>query len=717
MRVMKTLVVLALLGGLGWYRITDAQVKPADSNPPANAAAADEPTKRLEDIFAVISDGRAMTATKTERLVRLSPSALTVITRRQIEEMGAHSLAEVLRLVPGLNFRMTPMGNFYGIRSFGSSPFSTRILLLVDGFPFNSPDKGGLSGHPGFDDFFPLEQIRRIEIVKGPGSVLYGQNAFEGVINIITRDPEESARAEVDFFGGARGRSRISVTTGGKRGNFGYTFTGKFNREEGPLEYQRRDGVKIRGGDAYFRSAYKGFELTYLLHRDTYDSFNFAGERTAEPEQTLHMLTLSYARQLNPAWSYRARMLYNRRDGTTCAACHDPRGNGTLINGAAANVSAEHETNQRAWANFQLNFTPVGSRHNVIFGVEHQLDRVTKNIVQRTDHERAINTTGAFVQDEIALSRNLIATLGVRLDENERTGSAASPTASLVYQPRGNLIFRALFGRAFREPTWNEFFINQRFLPQLIPIGASMVELRRVGNPNLKPEKINTAELGFEYFINRKYSLKADTYYSYVQDYIQSEDFNTLAGLGPFTLPRPAAIGPGPAALLAVAFNRKSPINSAGGEIEFRFRPIPQISGIGGYAYQAVNTNPRTDSQNAYAPAHKFTLILDAEPLRRLHANFNMNTSSSFTSSIPGLTSGQSSVAPEGILFGSRTGRGYALANLALSYQVLTRSEHQLRVMYSIDNIFNQKPQLNPLPAVNTGLRGTEHSVGVNFRF
>ncbi len=687
----------------------------AQNEPPFHSSSKQEKSRGLEDISAAVSDGRAAAPSKTERLAKLSPSALTIVTRKQIEEMGARSLAEVLRLVPGINYRVTPMGIFYGIRSFGSTPFSSRVLLLVDGFPFNSPDKGGLSGHPGFDDFFPVEQIRRIEIVKGPATVLYGQNAFQGIINIITRDPEEADQTVLDFLGGARATSRVSVTSGGKAKDRSYTLTGKLNRREGLLEYQK--DVRLLSGDAYMRANYKGLETTYLLHRDTYSPFPLAGGQSLPTQQNLHMLNLSYGGQLSRSWSFRVRALYNRRDGTTCANCHDFRASGTFRNDLPADLSSERETNQRTWFNLQFGYSPAKSRHNLILGTQYQLDNVHKEVVQRLDRERGLQVRGLFVQDEISLRPNLIATLGTRIDNHKLTGTSASPTAALAYQARSDFIVRALFGRAYREPTWNEFFINQRFLPQLIGSGAGLLELRRVGNPQLKPEKVNTGELGVEYYLRRNLSVKADGFFSAVQDYIEAEAFSARVGFGVATPPRPAVIGPGAAALLALAANRKEVIRTAGGEIEVQFRPWQRLHGVAGYAYQTLNLNPATDVQNAYAPSHKITVVVDTEPLQKLHVNFNMNSSSSFTASTPGLTMGLSPLAPDGELFGRRIGQGYALGNVHFSYDLPTRRDGVLRLSFLVNNVFGQRVQLNPISGVDTGLRGTELFFGANFKF
>src|SRR6185503_2640977 len=106
----------------------------------------------LEDIFNLVSEGKVITATRTERLLKTAPQAVTVITRQQIKEMGASTIGEALRFVPGVNARITPMGGVLGIRSLGPSPFTERVLLLIDGTPYNSPDKGGLPGHPAYED-------------------------------------------------------------------------------------------------------------------------------------------------------------------------------------------------------------------------------------------------------------------------------------------------------------------------------------------------------------------------------------------------------------------------------------------------------------------------------------------------------------------------------------------------------------------------------------
>src|SRR5260221_12515997 len=92
------------------------------------------------------------------------------------------------------------------IQGFGENPFSSRLLLLIDGAPTNSGDTGGFPLSPGFD-YFPIQAIKRIEVVRGPGSSLYGENAFWGVINILTLSGDHLAGGPARRFGAGSRRT------------------------------------------------------------------------------------------------------------------------------------------------------------------------------------------------------------------------------------------------------------------------------------------------------------------------------------------------------------------------------------------------------------------------------------------------------------------------------------------------------------------------------
>lgn len=682
----------------------------------------------IEDIFAFISEAKVTTATRTERTLRTVPGSVSVVTRAQIEETGATTVGDVLRLVPGLNMRFTAMGSFVGVRSFGSTPFSERVLILIDGVPYNSPDKGGFAGHPAFEDFFPVEHIERIEVVKGPGSALYGQNALQGVINIITRSGSTLGGGEVDFLGGERDTAAIRLTQGGTRGDFQWAFTGKGKQQQGPLEFART--TDFRTGDFYFKTSYKGFGASYLFHRDTFDTFSYAEGTPTPPqslptEQNLNLLNLSYNTRIAESLTANVKFLYNRRDGSTCAACHDPEGNGTpLPSGELASpgfIEGHHEVNQRAWLDFQFNFAPAESIHNVTFGGTYQYDRTSKEIVVRRDADPDVTNVAGFVQDEIALAGgNVITTLGARVDQNEYTDTSVSPSASVVYLPTPTLTFRAQGGRAFRQPTWNDLFIDQMFLPRRQPtIAGAPTEFRRLGLPELDTEKVDTIQGGFEWFVAPNAAIKFDAFYSKYRDLIETTNFNPF-GFPPFLgLPqRPPVLGPGGATFLAVAENRESDIDVKGIELEVSARSGDRFSFVGSYAYQTDDTDPATDAQAAYAPEHKATAIVNFRPIPRLGINFNMNTWSSFNASRAGLTQGLIDDFPGGVVFGEKVGEPYTIAHLRASFDLWRASqERRFGVAVQLRNVFDETIQMSPTGGVDTSLFGRELFFRVYYHF
>ena len=106
---------------------------------------------------------------KIEQPISKVPNSVTVITAQQIRESGARTIPELLRLVAGVNIRWNPMVQTIDIRGFGTNPFTSRVLLMIDGVPYNAWDKGGFPQHPSLD-FFVLQNVKRIEVVRGPGS-------------------------------------------------------------------------------------------------------------------------------------------------------------------------------------------------------------------------------------------------------------------------------------------------------------------------------------------------------------------------------------------------------------------------------------------------------------------------------------------------------------------------------------------------------------------
>jgi outer membrane receptor for ferrienterochelin and colicins len=682
----------------------------------------------VEDIFNLVREGKVVTSTKTERLLKTVPHAVTVITRKQIEESGVTSLAEALRFVPGVNSRITPMGSQIGIRSFGSTPFSERVLFLIDGTPYNSPDKGGYPGHPAYEDFFPLEAVKRIEIIKGPGSALFGQNAFFGIINIIT--DQFRGLNHVIANGGSRNTGAGLVRGGGDTGDWTYTYLGKYKQQEGPMRFLqitnpnagagkfpippdlKSGATDVKSGDIYAKLASRSLAFSYLFHRDETGSFTWNKPRTAADfavspdccstfptEQTLQFFDASYNHKFSNDSSWRMKAFYNRRNGNTCENCHNNIAGSSLLN--------EQETNQRFFVNTQYDL--LAASHKIIFGADFQFDKTQKNIAQRPDRDPTIRNVAGYTQDEITLADGrFIATLGVRVDRNEITKTAVSPSASAVFLPGEKFIIRTLYGRAFRQPTWNDLFIETNYSP-VSPnpkefFGTGIREFRQEGNPNVDTEQIDTFEAGVEYFFDPTISAKVDTYFNHVKDLIEAYDFQQ----------NPPGLCSPPCFFAQTKNLRNRDLNSRGFEIELRFKPASAFSAIVGYALQkndfdAVPT--RVDLVQAYSPEHKITATVDVRPVESLLFNLSLNHWSKYDTRT--FLSGDRCLACSNT---DEIGQPYTYANFR-SVLTVPLGSNKLDFGFTIKNLFDEKLQLSHAFRVNAALFGREYFGTVQYEF
>jgi iron complex outermembrane receptor protein len=680
----------------------------------------------VEDIFNLVREGKVVTSTKTERLLRTAPHAVSVITRKQIEESGATSLSEALRFVPGVNSRMTPMGSQIGIRSFGSTPFSERVLFLIDGTPYNSPDKGGYPGHPAYEDFFPIEAIKRIEIIKGPGSALYGQNAFFGIINIITEQYREN---EVMGKGGSRSTGSAVVRGGGTSNDWNFTYLGKYKQQDGPMRFLQISDpnagagrfpippdisagrTDVKSGDIYAKIASKSLAFSYLFHRDETGSYTWNRPRspafgtltdccsTFPTEQTLQFFDASYTKKFSDESGWRVKAFYNRRNGNTCENCHNNIRGPSLLD--------EDETNQRFFINTQYDLAVAS--HKIIFGADFQFDKTEKNIALLANADPTINTVAGYVQDEISMADDrVIVTLGARIDHNDITDNAVSPSISGVFVPSEKVVIRTLYGRAFRQATWNDLFIQTNYDP-VSPNAAlfrgsipPLQSFTQRGNPDVDTEQMDTFELGAEYFFNPSNSVKADFFANHVEDLIEAYDFQRNVDCTP-------------ECFLAVTKNLSNrKLNSRGVEVEFRLKPAPIFSAIFGYAYQNNDfnfTGTGVDFVNAYSPESKVTAVFNLTPVEPLLFNLSLNYWSKYNS--------RTFFSDARCGFCTNTeeiGQPYTYANFRAAYTV-PLGDQRMRLGFTVKNLFDEDIQLSHAFRVDASLYGREYFGTVDFEF
>ncbi len=547
-------------------------------------------------------------ATKTELPISKAPGSVTVITARQIRESTARTIPDLLRLVGGVNVRWNPMVQTLDVRSFGQNPFTSRVLLLIDGVPYNSWNKGGFPQHPGFD-FFMLQNIKRLEIVRGPGSSLYGENAYWGVINIVTLSGEDLQGGKIEASGGDLLDQSVSAvygkTFGGSasggthKGSF--MVSGRLQRGQLPMGFWfEENDSEIEGSDIYLKGRIGGFEASYYRHQDDLEGYdnplgfvpgNF---RSAEEiSQTVDIFALKTRHQPKDGVSLSSDFSYAQRDGSRCSSCHaaaqNPAFSGTVDHG------------YQAIGDVRVGLTMIPS-HDILIGVEaRRVDTGdhTDQLLQPspgTDVVLAYSKVAAYAQDQISLAGDrLRLTVGARFDgSTDLFDSEVSPRVAAVYDVSDRVVLRAGWSTAFRFPNFNELYQDSWFLGADTGFFAFPLSIFEA-NPDLQPEEIRTFDLGGELRLSQSLKLKVDLFHSEVKNFV------VLAFRG-F---QPTRIR---------SENHPGEATITGGELELRWQAGKKLSGLFNWAYQDNDQgDTRIDSSGkpfefVYSPENKLNL-------------------------------------------------------------------------------------------------------------
>ncbi|HSP81283.1 MAG TPA: TonB-dependent receptor, partial [Myxococcaceae bacterium] len=469
----------------------------AASTPPAeqDSRPADaEPVTPSEDVGAVPYEERVVTASRRAQSSLEAPNATTVITAEDIRLSGATSLPELLRRVPGAEVMNLGVGSAnFSLRGFNQR-ISNKVLVLVDGRT-EYQDYLGITLWSSIP--VELEEIERIEVIRGPGSALYGANAMLGVVNIITREPGTGPRGRFQVFAGngnAAGGNFVSHGGSGGlryRASAGYSQADKWSRdfaEDRPdvalREPQRDTGLRSARGNlaAAWRSD-SGMELGVSGGINRYYTEIY-------PLGLLRNYYLdgvsAYAKADASVGPLKVKAFWNHLD-VDAGPQYDAVGQRSL----ATHVTS-HLFNGEVL--FSKSFELLGE-HQVNVGVEGRLKRVAWDYLGPLREELH---AAAFVQDEWRLSQPLRLVASYRVDRHPlldegRPGLAHSPRVSVLFQPFEGHALRASAASAFREPTFLESYTGLR-IPLPGVNGASALTL---GNRALRPERLLAFELGY----------------------------------------------------------------------------------------------------------------------------------------------------------------------------------------------------------------------------
>jgi len=618
-----------------------------------------------------------------------APGATTVITAEEIARSGSANVFELLRRVPGVDIRYTPMGGHIGIRTTGASPFSEEVLLLIDGTPYNSPDKGGFPGHPNYSGFFPMDRIARIEVIKGPISVVYGANAFGGIINIVTKRAADAVTEKIEgaAYGGSltsgeRNLLERSARVAFIEGGWDATFEGGAQDGDTPIQ---ANGDADQSREYVYGAVRRGAVWGSILHQQSrHGSMPFDATRTQVAENGVDIADVHFERSVS-GFALRGTASLNRYRGTTCAECHN---NLSLEpdNAVTNDVGGVREIDQRMRLALRVDRT-LTDRQDLSFGIEGARDRIDRDIVRLPGSPADRDSGGLFVQHEIRFgARPLHLITGLRVDAAQGFSTVASPRVALVAEAAKDVVLRGSWGRAYRTPTWNERYIDQRFLPE--PIAPNLIVTIH-GNPDLVRERVDSLESGVSWRVVPEAVLKLDLFYNRISDFIERASGSFVFGA--------------PSEIRQVYVNRAGDFSIRGFEVTAITKPARTLSVTAGFAYRAVTLDPE-DPAAAYAPHGRTTLSVAWAPAPSWTLSADGSYSTGYTVS-----------APE--VFGQRPQDPYELVDAAVRYTLPSRG---VRTSFGIigRNLTDKHPfETLVAPQVDSSLRGRTLAVDVHVDF
>jgi outer membrane receptor for ferrienterochelin and colicins len=453
-------------------------------------------------------------ASKFEQKATEAPSSTTIITSDEIKRYGYRTLADILASVQGFYISYDRNYAFLGARGVNLGDFNSRILLLVNGHRVNNDLNDG-----GFIDtafILDVDLIDRVEIIRGPGSVLYGNNAFFGVINVITRQGKQVDGVEVSGAYGSFNAYSGRVTLGNQFTNgLQFLLSGTIYNSDGPdnlffKEYNtpaQNNGVAHKLDDDGFGSffgsiLYKDFTLEgAFINREKgnataqyFTTFDDSRLRTVDDRG---YGTLKYEHKFPDEVDVSADVYYDRSDFQ-------------IGYPEAPLFFEEQQSGEWAGGEVQVN-KKIWDRHVITIGAEYRDDfRQDRRVFEPdtgetfTDvHDRRQNF-GVFAQGDFTIVTNLHVNAGVRYDQYGDFNPSWSPRAALIYNPFRQSTFKFIYGTAFRDPNFLELS-DPRF-------------------QDIKPEKITSYEVVYEQGIKQNLRSSISGFYNSLDSLIDFEN-------------------------------------------------------------------------------------------------------------------------------------------------------------------------------------------------
>jgi iron complex outermembrane receptor protein len=620
-----------------------------------NPARADEPQPNQPSPEALkqlsleeLSQIEVTTPSKEPTKVSQTPAAIYVITGEDIRRSGATSIPEALRLAPGVEVARIDGNNWsIGIRGFGSD-LTRSVLVLIDGRTVYTPLFAGTNWDVQNTN---MDDIDRIEVIRGPGGTIWGPNAVNGVINIITKDAKDTKGMLVSAGGGNVEQGFLNFRYGGGNDkDFSYRIYGLgFTR--GPEEHT--DG---RNFDDW-REGQIGFRMDWAESRDTFTLEGDAYDEIAGKSVQATSYTSPYSQILDANALMSGENILGRWKRTIDA------GNDLQVQIYFDRVDRQTPNYIEDRDTFDIDFLQrlrLPARQELTYGLGARVDPVNDPVVvsglQFVPYKRTDYLGTAFLQDQIGLVEDRLSLiLGTKMLKTNFTSDVDfEPSIRLLWTPSEKQTIWAAFTHALRTPSDSEenFYLLGYIgnAPNGTPYFA-----RFNPNRNFLPEQMNGYELGYRNFLSKNIYVDVTGFYNHYHD-LFSEDIIGQPYLE--TNPLPVHI------LLPADFGNGLLGYTKGAEIAPEWSPKDFLRLRGSYSYLHMNIGKAPNSADVgsapgivgSSPQHQGSVQLSVDFAKRLQFDFDYRYVSALAAyAVPSYSTGDAR-------FGWRVSRQFELS-------------------------------------------------------
>lgn len=528
---------------------------------------------------------RISTASKYLQTSAEAAASVTILSGDEIRQLGYANLQEVLESVPGMYVSNDRNYPYLGTRGFSRpSDYNNRILVLIDGHTMNEQVWGGAP--VGSDLPINLDIVERVEVVRGPGSALYGTSAMFAVINIVTKTGRQIDGGTVHARVATAGDRQIGATVGyGLKRNLAFKIAALGNESDGftlrypefandartggtvrKLDWERRGSVlaSMIAGPVTTRFGYH--TRTKGVPTGSYETV--FGDPRAQTVDGSVWGEVGVRRSFGSGYQLSARVYGDR--GSYRGVF--PYGDGSAYTDGSTSASVGGETSA-TWDVTSRNRLTIGGELRRMFVAEYE----TRNEDGDEEHTNAPFTVASLLaQNELELSTHLKLVTGVRFDRKLTRWHAIAPRLALVATPDALTTLKLLYGEAYRAPSVSESDLQTTYY---------------VENRSLRPERIATYELAIERRLAPAVLLGASAYQYSIRDLIEQVHNDTLSG---------------------IRFGNLKPVRGRGLEVSMNLQPTGSpVSVRAWYALQKTR-NDSTRLELSNSPNHTFNASIIA---------------------------------------------------------------------------------------------------------